>query len=97
MLHVMSTCIDNESDDTPLKAFIDLSEKCPQILRSQFETLVELCLKTIADREKSDSWRHLALEVIISLSENAPSTVRKRGAPYLSTLGEFLFSVSSEN
>jgi len=39
----------------------------------------------------------LSLEVIISLSENAASTVRKRGAPYLSTLGEFLFSVSSEN
>ena len=82
MLHVMSHCIDNESDDSPLKAFIEMAEKCPQILRPQFESLVEVCLKTISNGEKSDSFRHLALEIIISLAENAASTVRKRGAPY---------------
>jgi hypothetical protein len=89
MMRVMSDCIDNESDDSPLKSFIELSEKCPQILRPHFEPLIELCMKTISNTERTDSWRHLALEIIISLAENAPSTVRKRGAPYLSTLGEF--------
>lgn len=91
MLHVMSMCIDKESDDSPLKSFIELSEKCPQILRPQFEPLVELCLKTMANKENSDTYRHLALEILISLSENAASTVRKRGTPYLPTLGIHCF------
>lgn len=86
MLQVMAVTIEQESNDSPLYSFIDLSEKCPQILRSQFEPLVELCLKTLSNPEKADSWKHLALEIIISLAENAPSTVRKRGQPYLSTL-----------
>ncbi|XP_054167473.1 importin-5-like [Oppia nitens] len=84
MIHIISNCIDNESDDSTLKSFIDISEKCPQILRSQYEPLTELCLKTLSNTEKSDSWRHLALEIIITFAENAPSTVRKRGQPYLS-------------
>jgi hypothetical protein len=92
VIHVMSTCIDNETDDSALKSFIEISEKCPQILRPQFEALIELCLKTLSNTEKADSWRHLSLEVIISLAENAPSTVRKRGSPYLSHLSALSLS-----
>lgn len=88
MMHVLSKCIDEESDDAPLKSFVDLAEKCPQILRPHIVPLIELCLKTLSNPEKSDSWRHLTLEIIISLAENAPSTIRKRGSVYLAPLSK---------
>lgn len=88
MIHVLAKCVEDEEDDTVLKSFVDLVEKCPQMLRPQFQPLVELCLKVISDTEKGESWRHLALEIIVSLAENAPSTVRKRGAAYLQPLGK---------
>jgi len=54
-MRVMSDCIHNESDDSPLKSFIELSEKCPQILRSHFKPLIELCMKTIPNTERTNS------------------------------------------
>ena len=36
----------------------------------------------------SDTRKHLCIEIVVSLAENAPSTMRKRGASYLGQLGK---------
>src|SRR5437870_1988990 len=90
LIAVMAKSIEDEDDDAVLKSVVELAEKSPQFLRPQFEPLMQLCLKVLAEPDKADTWKHLALEVIISLSENAPSTVRKRGSSYLPNLGMFL-------
>ena len=82
--------MDGEHCDTVLKSLIDLAEKCPQFLRSQFDALLQLCLKSIGDNEIIEIRKHLCIELLISMAENAPSTIRKRGAPYLGQLVMYL-------
>lgn len=90
MLQILNTLIEND-DEEPLLSFIELAEKCPQILRSNFTSLMEICMKTIGNQELSDKLRFSALEIIVSYAENAPSTVRKRGTGFLFSLGNITF------
>lgn len=85
MLKIMNDLIEKEEEE-PLLSFIELAEKCPQILRSNFNSLMEICMKTIGNSESSDKLKFSALEIIVSYAENAPPTVRKRGAAYLNPL-----------
>ena len=74
--------------DTILKAMSDIAEKCPQYLRCQFDILIQLCLKSLESTFISDTRKHLCIEIVVSWAENAPSTMRKRGASYLGQLGK---------
>lgn len=85
MLKIMNDLIEKEEEE-PLLSFIELAEKCPQILRSNFNSLMEICMKTIGNSELPDKLKFSALEIIVSYAENAPPTVRKRGAAYLNPL-----------
>lgn len=85
MLKIMNDLIEKEEEE-PLLSFIELAEKCPQILRSNFNSLMEICMKTIGNSESPDKLKFSALEIIVSYAENAPPTVRKRGAAYLNPL-----------
>jgi len=42
----------------------------------------------------SDQWRQLALEVVVTMSETAPATVRKAGK-FVTLLGRFDHAISS--
>ena len=42
--------------------------------------LLEMCTQAVAKEELLDSWRQLAFEVIVTLPESAPASVRKNGA-----------------
>ncbi|XP_059155323.1 importin-5-like [Physella acuta] len=66
-----------QEDDSLLKCLIELSETVPKFLRSQLETVFELCLRIVSDANLDDTWRQLALEVIVTMSETAPAMVRK--------------------
>lgn len=74
--------------DAALNSFVELAEKCPQLLRHQFDPLVQLCLRAIVDKNVPEERKHLALEVIVSLAESIPATFRKRGANYLPQISE---------
>jgi len=41
----------------------------------------------------SDQWRQLALEVVVTMSESAPATVRKAGK-FITLLGWFVYAKS---
>ena len=90
MLQILNVLIEND-DEEPLLSFIELAEKCPQILRSNFNALMEICMKTVTNHEVSDKLKFSALEIIVSFAENAPATVRKRGSNYLVPLGMICF------
>ncbi|CAG5136843.1 unnamed protein product [Candidula unifasciata] len=66
-----------QEDDSLLKCLIELSENVPKFLRSQLENVFELCLRIVSDSNLEDTWRQLALEVIVTMSETAPAMVRK--------------------
>ncbi|RWS30151.1 importin-5-like protein [Leptotrombidium deliense] len=77
---------EGEHCDIVLKSVVDIAEKCPQFLRYQFNTLIELCLSALQDPSILEARKHLCIEIIISMAETAPSTIRKRGTPYLGQL-----------
>ena len=69
--------IEKGDDDAALKSLIDLAETCPKFLRAQLDQLFAACIKVFGDANQEDSWRHLALEVLVTLCETAPAMVRK--------------------
>ncbi|XP_011500552.1 PREDICTED: importin-5 isoform X2 [Ceratosolen solmsi marchali] len=83
---VTAQSIEKQEDDTLLKVLIDLAESTPKFLRPQLESIMEMCMKVFSNEDMEDSWRQLALEVIVTLAETAPAMVRKVGGKYISAL-----------
>ncbi|CAL1533984.1 unnamed protein product [Lymnaea stagnalis] len=77
LIQGIADSISAQEDDSLLKCLIELSENVPKFLRSQLETVIELCLRVVSDANLDDTWRQLALEVIVTMSETAPAMVRK--------------------
>lgn len=77
ILTVTMESIEKADDDAALKSIIDLGETCPKFLRAQLDHLFGACIKVYSDTNQEDSWRHLALEVVVTLCETAPAMVRK--------------------
>ena len=75
--------VEHGDDETALKSLIDLSETCPKYLRPALEQLFAHCIKIFGNQEQTDSWRHLALEIVVTLSETAPAMVRKVAGGHL--------------
>jgi len=80
MIQIVAESIKKQDDDTLLKCVVDLAENTPKFLRPQIEPLLQMCGQAVANEELLDSWRQLALEVIVTLAETAPASVRKAGA-----------------
>jgi hypothetical protein len=78
LLAIVGKSVEGQEDDSLLKAFIDLGEQCPKFLRPQLDATIELMLKIMALTDLEDSWRQLALEVLVTTSENAPAMMRKQ-------------------
>ena len=88
--------LEGDHCDTALSSLVDLAEKCPHILRPQFDPLIQLCVKAVSEKSVPEERRHSALEIIISLAEAIPATVRKRGAPYLNSIVTQLLIMMTE-
>lgn len=86
VIMITAESIDEQDDQTLIKLLIDMAESVPRFLRPQLEPIFEMCMKVFSSPDVEDSWRHLALEVMVSLSENAPAMVRKRAEKYVVTL-----------
>lgn len=86
LVQVTAQSIEKQEDDALLKVLIDLAEATPKFLRGQLDNIMQLCMSIISNEEMSDSWGQLALEVIVSMSENAPAMVRKVGGKYIVAL-----------
>ena len=69
--------MEKQDDDACLKSIIDIAESMPKYLRPQLEQIFGLCLKMVGNTDLMESWRHLALEVVVTTAETAPAMVRK--------------------
>uniref|UniRef100_A0A1L8DXF0 Putative karyopherin importin beta 3 n=4 Tax=Nyssomyia neivai TaxID=330878 RepID=A0A1L8DXF0_9DIPT len=78
VIFIIAESIEQQDDQTLIKLLIDLTESCPKYLKAQIEVIFEMCMKVFRSQDVEDAWRHMALEVMVSLSENASATVRKR-------------------
>jgi hypothetical protein len=91
--HVLNT---ESDDDVPIQCLSDLASSVPKALTPYLDTISELCLTTIADPNKDESYRNSALEVMVSFCESAASTMRKRGAKYLPPLVQSCLKLMTE-
>jgi hypothetical protein len=91
--HVLTT---EDDDDVPIQCLSDLASSVPKTLTPHLDTIAELCLSTIANVDKDESYRNSALEVMVSFCESAASTMRKRGSKYLPTLVQACLKMMTE-
>jgi len=77
MMQVTVQSVEKQDDESCLKSLIDISEAMPKFLRPQLDQIFQLCLKMVVNEELGESWRHLALELIVTTAETAPAMVRK--------------------
>lgn len=87
--HVIAITADSireEDDQTLIKLLIDMAENVPKFLRPQLEAIFEFCIQVFSSEDVEDTFRHLALEVMVSLSENAAAMVRKKAEKYITAL-----------
>ncbi|XP_066591327.1 importin-5 [Prorops nasuta] len=86
VVQVTMQSVKEQEDTALLKVLIDLAESAPKFLRPQLENIMELCMKIFSNEDMNDSWRHLALEFLVTLAETAPAMMRKVGGKYISAL-----------
>ncbi|XP_031831169.1 karyopherin beta 3 isoform X1 [Nomia melanderi] len=86
VVQVTAESVEKQTDDALLKVLIDLAGSTPKFLRFQLGNIMEMCMKIFSNEEMPDSWRQLALEVLVTLSETAPAMVRKVGGKYIVSL-----------
>ncbi|KAK9504651.1 hypothetical protein O3M35_010937 [Rhynocoris fuscipes] len=86
IIQVTAESVEKNEDDDLLKCLIDLAESAPKFLRSQLDNIMQLCLKVLSNEDMENSWKHLALEAIVTLAENAPAMVRKEASQYIPVL-----------
>lgn len=86
LIVIIAESIEIQDDQTLLKLLIDLTETCPKFLRSQLEHIFDMCARTFSNKDVEEDWRHLALEVMVSMSENAAAMVRKHVDKYVIAL-----------
>ncbi|XP_064455719.1 importin-5-like [Ornithodoros turicata] len=93
MYQILSESIEKLEDDSIAKCFVDLAEACPRFFRPHLDGLMQLCLKVIAEPSVPDTWRHLCLETVVTLSETAPAMVRKLASKHIAQLVPLLFNM----
>lgn len=79
-----------------MKLLIDMSETVPKFLRPQLEAIFEMCISAFSSEDVEDSWRHLALEVMVTLSESAAMMVRKKADKYIASLVPLVLKMMTE-
>ncbi|EEC04565.1 Ran-binding protein, putative [Ixodes scapularis] len=93
MLQILSESIEALEDDNVVKCFVDLAEACPRFFRPHLDTLMQICLRVIGEPSVPETWRHLCLETVVTLSEMAPAMVRKLAGKHIAQLVPQLFQM----
>lgn len=96
IIMITADSIKAEEDQTLIKLLIDMSENVPKFLRPQLEAIFEMCINVFKSEDIDDEWRHLALEVMVSLSENASAMVRKKAEKYIAALVPLVLKMMTE-
>ncbi|CAF3171888.1 unnamed protein product [Rotaria socialis] len=87
LISTVTHSLANSDDDAVLKALIDIAENAAKYLRPGIDEVFNLCLETMQQKDEfEESRRHLALEVLVTLSETASGMVRKVSKKYMNRL-----------
>ncbi|KAG8277165.1 Importin-5 [Homalodisca vitripennis] len=96
LIQVIGESVQQQDDDALLKSLIDMCESTPKFLRSQVDNILDMCLKVFSNEDIGDSWRHLALEVLVTLAETAPPMMRKESPKYLPILVPLILKMMTD-
>ncbi|CAA9994529.1 unnamed protein product [Nesidiocoris tenuis] len=93
---VVTESVEKGDDDTLLKCLIELAENAPKFLRPQLDIILQLFLKVISSNDMENSWKQLALETIVTLSESAPAMMRKEAGKYIPVLVPLILTLMTD-
>ncbi|VDK40821.1 unnamed protein product [Taenia asiatica] len=96
LMAVAANLESDSEDDTMLKCLAEMADATPKYLRPFLLPTLELCYKVLCNNDLADPIRHIALEVIVTLSENIPSSVRKAGKDMIKPLVRTLLQMMTE-
>lgn len=96
MITVTMQSVEKQDDNALLRVLIELGESAPKFLRPQLDSIMEMCMKIFSNTDIDDSWRHMALEVLVTLAETAPAMVRKVGGKYIATLVHMVLKMMTD-
>ncbi|CDI96909.1 importin 5 [Echinococcus multilocularis] len=96
LMAVAANLESDPEDDTMLKCLAEMADAAPKYLRPFLLPTLELCYKVLCNNDLADPIRHIALEVIVTLSENIPSSVRKAGKDMIKPLVRTLLQMMTE-
>lgn len=80
--NVKSSIEDNTDNEELQKCLIEIAEIAPKYLKTVLDDVFEVCINVLVHNELV-SRKHLALEVLVTLAENASGMVRKNAAKYI--------------
>eukprot|EP00111_Clytia_hemisphaerica_P019077 TCONS_00056356-protein len=80
ILEAIGIAVKSEGDDNVLKSFVEMVEVAPKLVKQNLHGTLGMMLEILANTNLENSWRHLALETIVTLSETAPAMIRKNSA-----------------
>ncbi|XP_065207829.1 importin-5 [Planococcus citri] len=96
IIQVLAENLQNWDDDSIIKSFIDLCESSPKFLRPHIGGVIELCLKVFSNEDIDDEVRHLALEVIVTLSEVGSAMMKKEAQNYVGPLVQSILKMMAD-
>jgi len=85
MIQVIALALNNQDEGAArdsLDAFIELAETNATFLRPSLDVLIPAMSQITTAKALDDGIRHLALELLVTMAENAPAMIRKY-KPYL--------------
>jgi len=82
LVNIKSSIEDNSDNEDLQKCLIEIAELAPKFLKTVLDQVFELCIHVLVHNEIT-SRKHLALEVLVTLAENASGMVRKNAAKYI--------------
>ncbi|KAM8860614.1 importin-5-like [Synchiropus picturatus] len=80
----------NQGEDLLLTSFVEVADTAPKYLKTNLPSVLGQCLKLNADINLSDTQRHLALEVIVTLSETASASLSQNTAIVTRSISQIL-------
>lgn len=83
ILEMIRISVGLAEDDSLLKSFLEVVELAPKLVKPQLNDTINLMLQITSNKDIEDSWRHLALEALVTLSETAPPMLRMHGKDYI--------------
>lgn len=87
MIEVLKQVPDEGSKEEICQHLIEVAEKAPLSLRPAIVQIMQFCILILTESTGLESeLRFSALELAVSLIENAPKMVKKRAAPYIKPL-----------